>query len=240
MHTQGQKSATLDWICYLTLQSQDHHEVEESWSFPGDLKEMLKVVDGWDEEIRAIMNVIPPEVLIDWKLLWRDPIKKWVSDDGRITISGDAAHPHLPTSGSGATQAIEDGATIGALLGEYGIENLPLAWRAFEKARYGRTFTTLYEHTYTDGLTHIASSAHHSRNVWVGKLVTGGIRQIGNSSNPIPNSLKCHSLNGYMATKPRSMPLKTLLCFVGASKQDQVSSRLTHPLTTSTKTGLLK
>jgi len=96
---------------------------------------MLKVVDGWDETIRTVISLIPPEILIDWKLLWRDPVRKWVSDKGRVLLIGDAAHPHLPTSGSGATQAIEDGATIGALLDRLGNSQVPIAFKAFEKLR---------------------------------------------------------------------------------------------------------
>ncbi|KAL2061484.1 hypothetical protein VTL71DRAFT_6861 [Oculimacula yallundae] len=120
----------------------DRYEVEESWSFKGDLKEMLEVVDGWDETIRAVISAIPPEVLVDWKLLWRDPIRKWVSDKGRVVLIGDAAHPHLPNSGSGAAQAIEDGATIGVILSKLGDTNVPLAFRSFEKLRYERTSLT--------------------------------------------------------------------------------------------------
>lgn len=97
---------------------------------------MLKAVDGWDPVICAAMKAIPPENLIDWKLLWRDPIRQWVSRTGRIVLVGDAAHPHLPTSGQGAAQAIEDAATIGALVDKLGKDRIPAAFRAFEKLRY--------------------------------------------------------------------------------------------------------
>jgi 2-polyprenyl-6-methoxyphenol hydroxylase-like FAD-dependent oxidoreductase len=96
---------------------------------------MLKTVDGWDETYRAVVKRIPEAILIDFKLLWRDPVKKWVSDNGRVVIVGDAAHPHLATSGQGAAQAIEDGATLGALLDRAGKAELPSALRAFEKLR---------------------------------------------------------------------------------------------------------
>ena len=114
---------------------QDTYEIEESWNFPGDLGEMLKTVEGWDPIVHAAISAIPPENVVDWKLLWRDPIRKWVSTTGQITIAGDAAHPHLPTSGSGAAQAIEDAATLGALLDTLGKDNLSTAFRAFEKLR---------------------------------------------------------------------------------------------------------
>lgn len=96
---------------------------------------MLQVVRDWDPRIAAIVKRIPPEVLIDWKLLWRDPIEKWVSDKGRLVMIGDSAHPHLATSGQGAAQAIEDGATLGVLLTKGPPEQAQDALRAFEKIR---------------------------------------------------------------------------------------------------------
>lgn len=96
---------------------------------------MVKVVEGWDPVIHAAVQAIPPENIIDWKLLWRDPIKKWVSANGRVAIAGDAAHPHLPTSGSGAAQAIEDAATLGALTDKLGTKDIPLTLRTFERMR---------------------------------------------------------------------------------------------------------
>jgi 2-polyprenyl-6-methoxyphenol hydroxylase-like FAD-dependent oxidoreductase len=96
---------------------------------------MLSVIEGWDPVVRAAVAQVPEETLIDWKLLWRDPLRKWVSDKGRIVLVGDAAHPHLPTSGSGAAQAFEDSATLGAVLNLLGKQNVPTAFRAFEKIR---------------------------------------------------------------------------------------------------------
>lgn len=96
---------------------------------------MVKIVDGWDPVIKEAMKCVPPEKVIDWKLLWRNPIRPWVSDKGRIINIGDAAHPHLPTSGQGAAQALEDAATVGALVDRLGVENVPNAFRALEKLR---------------------------------------------------------------------------------------------------------
>lgn len=96
---------------------------------------MLKVVEGWDPVIKAVMEKTPKDKLIDWKLLWRDPIRKWQSTNGRIILAGDSAHPHLPTSGSGAAQAIEDAATIATVLDVFGREKTTLAFTVFEKLR---------------------------------------------------------------------------------------------------------
>lgn len=97
---------------------------------------MLKACEGWDETLRAVIKRIPENILIDYKLLWRDPVTKWVSDNGRVVITGDAAHPHLATSGQGAAQAIEDGATLGVVLSRGGKANIPTALKVFEKLRY--------------------------------------------------------------------------------------------------------
>lgn len=97
---------------------------------------MLACVKGWDSQLRHIIEKIPADCLIDYKLLWRDPVPKWVSAKGRVCLIGDAAHPHLATSGTGAAQAIEDAATIGALLEKTGKANIQLALKSYEKLRY--------------------------------------------------------------------------------------------------------
>ena len=105
----------------------------ESWSVPGRKEDMLAVVNGWDETLTEVIKCIPPDVLIDHKLLWRDPVKQWVSEGGRIALVGDAAHPHLSTSGTGGAQALEDGACIAALLEK--TTDIPLALKVYEKLR---------------------------------------------------------------------------------------------------------
>ncbi|KAH6955727.1 hypothetical protein BKA56DRAFT_706811 [Ilyonectria sp. MPI-CAGE-AT-0026] len=120
----------------------DNEEVQESWSKRGELEDMQKVVEGWEPTVLAAMAQIPKDKIIDWKLLWRDPIKKWQSDNGRMVIAGDAAHPHLPTSGSGAAQALEDAATIAAVLYSLGSEKTVTAFGTFEKLRFERTSLT--------------------------------------------------------------------------------------------------
>ncbi|PTD06393.1 FAD-dependent monooxygenase mdpD [Fusarium culmorum] len=120
----------------------DTYTVEESWSYPGKVKDMLACVEGWDPLLRAVFSQVPEEVLIDFKLLWRDPIKKWVSDSQRVVLIGDAAHPHLPTSASGAAQALEDAAALAALVDKAGKANLRTALKAFEKLRFERTTAT--------------------------------------------------------------------------------------------------
>uniref|UniRef100_A0A8H7K389 FAD-binding domain-containing protein n=1 Tax=Bionectria ochroleuca TaxID=29856 RepID=A0A8H7K389_BIOOC len=126
--------------CFVT--HKDHSDVVEDWNLPGDVQDMLACVEEWDPVLRHIIQSIPPECLIDYKLLWRDPVPKWVSNGGRVCLLGDAAHPHLATSGTGAAQAIEDAATIAVVLEKVGKQNIPIALKCYEKLRYERTSLT--------------------------------------------------------------------------------------------------
>lgn len=70
---------------------------------------------GWEPAIQKILDVTPSP-LIDWKLVYRDPLPTWISPGRRIALIGDAAHPFLPTSMQGASQAMEDGVALGVCL----------------------------------------------------------------------------------------------------------------------------
>lgn len=97
---------------------------------------MLKVVQGWDETLTHVVNLIPADKLVDFKLLWRDPFKEWISPCGRIALVGDAAHPHLATSGNGGAQALEDGTTLGVVIQHAGKSNIHQALKAYSRLRY--------------------------------------------------------------------------------------------------------
>lgn len=122
--------------CFVT--HKDTSDIKEDWNQPGDIDDMLACVEGWDPMLLHIIQQIPAEVLVDYKLLWRDPVSKWVSDGGHMCLIGDSAHPHLPTAGTGAAQAIEDAATIGVVLGKVknGVIDIPTALKAYYKLRY--------------------------------------------------------------------------------------------------------
>lgn len=117
------------------IETKDTADIKEDWNIPGDPEQMLLMVKDWDPILTEVVKLIPKDCLIDYKLLWRDPVRKWVSDHGRVALVGDAAHPHLSTSGTGGAQAIEDAATIAVLLEKLGKGEIPLAMRAFEKLR---------------------------------------------------------------------------------------------------------
>ncbi|GAA6050674.1 hypothetical protein JCM3770_000886 [Rhodotorula araucariae] len=118
----------------------DTADVTESWLYPGKVEDALSFVEGWDPVVRAVMETTPEGALVDWKLVFRDPLPTWVSKGGRTCVLGDAAHPFLPTSQQGASQAVEDGVTIAHALSLAQAKGLPLsvALRAYETLRYER------------------------------------------------------------------------------------------------------
>ncbi|KAF2845644.1 FAD/NAD(P)-binding domain-containing protein [Plenodomus tracheiphilus IPT5] len=130
--------------CCWVLTHRDEHDIDESWSFPGYLKDVKEVLEGWDPMCWKIVSKTPEEKLVDWKLVYRDPLPNWVSGygtapgHGRICLLGDAAHPFLPTSAQGATQALEDGVTLAVLLRKAGKNNIKGALRAYQDVRYDR------------------------------------------------------------------------------------------------------
>ncbi|OCL07422.1 salicylate hydroxylase [Glonium stellatum] len=165
------------------LTHKDEADVEESWSAPGDVEDAVRVVEGWTPIVHAIIRATPQEKLVDWKLVYRDPLPTWISPKARIALvrickplrlvaheqfaprtstpplhlslpyhpsntkrqfilnsdqGGDAAHPFLPTSIQGASQAMEDGTTFAVCLQLAGKAKIPEAVRAYEKIRYDR------------------------------------------------------------------------------------------------------
>ncbi|EMC92057.1 hypothetical protein BAUCODRAFT_274906 [Baudoinia panamericana UAMH 10762] len=120
----------------------DTRDVDEGWSEPGNHEDACKILEGWAPAVHAIVRMTPPEKLVDWKLVYRDPLPTWVSPKGRIALIGDAAHPFLPTSIQGASQAMEDGSCIAVMLELAGKEKVADALRAYEKIRYDRVKAT--------------------------------------------------------------------------------------------------
>ncbi|THW56223.1 putative MAK1-like monooxygenase [Aureobasidium pullulans] len=122
--------------CCWVMTHRDDKDIEESWSLPGNMEDVYKVIDGWDPLCKAIVEKTPS--CVDWKLVYRDPLSRWVSDNGRTSLLGDSAHPFLPTSAQGATQAMEDGVTLAYCLRVAGKAQIPAALRAFQDIRYER------------------------------------------------------------------------------------------------------
>lgn len=124
----------VSWVCT----HKDDAEIEENWQFPGKVGDVLKLLEGWDPVVQELVKATPPDRLFDYKLVFRDPLPTFLSPKNRIALVGDAAHPFLPTSIQGASQAMEDGVTLAACLDIAGKKRLIEGMRVYEKIRYSR------------------------------------------------------------------------------------------------------
>jgi len=105
---------------------------------------------GGPEELDAAFTHCAPAVREALGALWRDrwwpmydrePAPNWI--DGRMVLTGDAAHPMLQYLAQGACQAIEDGYTLAAQAGKHATGDGGVDWdaalRGFLELRAPRT-----------------------------------------------------------------------------------------------------
>lgn len=109
--------------------------MKESWSSPGDPRELAREFAGWDPMVGAIIAQV--DTTFRWGLYDREPLPRWTN--GRLTLLGDAAHPMLPHVGQGANQAIEDAVALAAVLSDADRMTAPRALQTYELVRRERT-----------------------------------------------------------------------------------------------------
>ncbi|KAG7449149.1 maackiain detoxification [Guyanagaster necrorhizus] len=125
-------------VCWVMTYLANNANATEDWSKTRSSDSALKHVKDWSPFVPALINAVPNKEVVDWKLMWRNPQPKWTSQMGRVAQIGDAAHSLLPTSGSGATMAMEDGFTLAACLHIGGRNNISLAVQVYNKLRFER------------------------------------------------------------------------------------------------------
>jgi salicylate hydroxylase len=102
------KGELINYVAFIPTKK----ETEESWSSPGDPRDLVEAFSGWDEPVAVLVNRI--ESCFWWGLYDRQPLTSWTN--GRLVLIGDAAHPMLPHLGQGANQSIEDGIALSIFL----------------------------------------------------------------------------------------------------------------------------
>jgi salicylate hydroxylase len=105
------------------------------WNEPGDVEEMRNHYKSFEPVVRRLLTKV--DSVLKWVLADLPILPRWVN--GRIVLIGDAAHAMLPYLAQGAAQAIEDGATLAAVLDEcQTVEDIPAALKVYEKRRKRR------------------------------------------------------------------------------------------------------
>ncbi|KAG9124299.1 hypothetical protein FRC07_012099 [Ceratobasidium sp. 392] len=110
----------------------------ESWTAMGSVENMRKDFSGWEPRIEKMLQLIPSP--LRWLLADREPLEKWVHDEGKVTLLGDACHPMLPYRAQGAAMAVEDAAVLGNLLSRLRTpSDLPRLLKTYQQLRLPRT-----------------------------------------------------------------------------------------------------
>ncbi|KAK2068950.1 hypothetical protein P8C59_003564 [Phyllachora maydis] len=94
---------------------------------------------NWAPVFRKLVALTPARTIVNFELWWRDPQPAWCSGGARVVQIGDCAHSFLPSSGNGATQAIEDAVGLASCLQLCGgPAAVPEAVRAHVRFRFTR------------------------------------------------------------------------------------------------------
>lgn len=113
-----------------------HKENAESES--PSIESVLEFIKDWPmaNKLAPLISRTPEVNWMNQALFTRPPLKKWVSNKGRVVVVSDAAHPFLPHAGQGLNQGVEDAAVVALCLEIAGRKDAPLALRVTEKLRY--------------------------------------------------------------------------------------------------------
>ncbi|CAK7229444.1 hypothetical protein SEUCBS140593_007248 [Sporothrix eucalyptigena] len=126
--------------CAWVLTHKDDTDIAESWSEKAKRSDVIHYLNkqALPRVWHTFVNITPEDRIIDYKLVWRDPLATWLSPSKKAVVMGDAAHSHLPTSAQGACQAVEDGVAVAMCL-QKAQGDIALATQVFERIRFNRS-----------------------------------------------------------------------------------------------------
>ncbi|KAB5580373.1 salicylate hydroxylase [Coniochaeta sp. 2T2.1] len=150
--------------CAWVLTHLDDADIAETWSFPGKKEDVARYLTdaGFPPIWHEALSVTPADRIIDYKLVWRDPVPTWLSASKKCAVMGDAAHCHLPTSAQGACQAVEDAVTAAICLQKCD-GNVAEGLQVFERVRFNRSHVIHQASILTRNIYH--------KNDWTAELV---------------------------------------------------------------------
>jgi len=104
----------INWIAAIPKQTDS--PLEEDWNKLADAEELIKLYQDWQFDWLNVPQLISKtKKVFEFPVYDRDPLKQWTFD--RVSLIGDAAHPLIPVSSSGAVHAIIDGRALAYALG---------------------------------------------------------------------------------------------------------------------------
>lgn len=126
----------------------------EMHTLDADVEEMRLLFKDWDLRLRAMLDLVVETK--KWRLMDSREMPTWTHPSGRFVLMGDACHATLPYLAQGAAQAIEDGAALGAILGNVSrISEIPDALERFQMLRKPRTERVVKESRALQDIFHL-------------------------------------------------------------------------------------
>jgi 2-polyprenyl-6-methoxyphenol hydroxylase-like FAD-dependent oxidoreductase len=109
---------------------------KRDWNRPGSIEDFIGAFAGWHFDWLDVPSFIrAADHVLEFPMVDQEPLPRW--SFGRVTLSGDAAHPMVPRGSNGAGQAILDArALTSALLADHDPVG---ALAAYEKQRLEAT-----------------------------------------------------------------------------------------------------
>lgn len=120
--------ATINWIANLNYEA-DQPWNKEDYSREANLEDFLpRFADLAFDWIDCPALIRGADKIFEYPMVDREPVDRWT--DGRVPLTGDAAHAAYPVGSNGAGSAIIDARLLGAKFIEHGLT--PAALNAFE------------------------------------------------------------------------------------------------------------
>ncbi|KAJ8066963.1 hypothetical protein OCU04_004342 [Sclerotinia nivalis] len=139
-------NSLLNFVCIHPDVLSESENNGEGWGKGGNKENLLKIYEGWDEDLLEMLKMAPLTTSSDtnttgtlkvWRLLDMHPLPTFTKEN--LVLLGDAAHPYLPHQGQGAGSAIEDAAALAVVLpGDVREEEIQERLKLYENIRMGR------------------------------------------------------------------------------------------------------
>lgn len=139
-------NSLLNFVCLHPDALSENTDNGEGWGKGGDRENLLKIYEGWDEDMLELLRMAPLSDASDtnatgalkvWRLLDMHPLPTFTKEN--LVLLGDAAHPYLPHQGQGAGSAIEDAAALAVVLpSDVRKEDIQDRLKLYEEIRMGR------------------------------------------------------------------------------------------------------
>ena len=131
----AERSRSRSHINWIAVFPSDEDVPDESWDNLTEPSALMSRYRDWNFDWLNVPGTIgATEEIMAFPVHDRDPLSQWTF--GRVTMLGDAAHPLIPVSSSGAVQAIIDGRALAFAMASHA--DAATALKAYEDDRIAK------------------------------------------------------------------------------------------------------